>query len=77
MLAERLGLEKLLANDPAGFAVQFAPLLAALIETQAREYQSWVFYERLGEIGEPLASAFHESSPWSARFEDKARGGDL
>ncbi len=53
MLAERLALEKSLERDPAAFAVQFAPLLSPLIETQAREYQSWVFYERLGEIGEP------------------------
>ncbi len=46
-LAERLSLEKSLERDPAAFAVQFAPLLSALIEAQAREYQSWVFYERL------------------------------
>jgi len=53
LLAERFGLEKSLERDPAGFAVQFAPLVAALIEAQAREYQSWVIYERL----ESLANA--------------------
>ena len=47
MLAGRLNLEKSLANDPAAFALQFAPLVSAMIEAQAREYQSWVFYERL------------------------------
>ena len=57
MLAERLGWEKLLENDPAGFAVRFAPLLAALIEAQAREYQSWVFYERLGEVADASRDA--------------------
>ena len=57
MLAERLGWEKLLENDPAGFATRFAPLLAALIEAQAREYQSWVFYERLGEIADASRDA--------------------
>ncbi len=57
MLAERLGWEKLLENDPAGFAVRFAPLLSALIEAQAREYQSWVFYERLGEVADASRDA--------------------
>ena len=47
MTADRLGLEKSLEKDPAAFAIQFAPLLSALIEVQAREYQSWVFYDRL------------------------------
>lgn len=47
MLAERLALEKSLERAPAAFAVQFAPLLSALIEAQAREYQSWVFFDRL------------------------------
>jgi hypothetical protein len=53
LLAERFGLEKSLERDPAAFAVQFAPLVAAMIEAQAREYQSWVIYERL----ESLANA--------------------
>ena len=57
MLAERLGWEKLLENDPAGFAVRFAPLLSALIEAQAREYQSWVLYERLGEVADASRDA--------------------
>jgi hypothetical protein len=57
LLAERLGLEKSLERDPAGFAIQFAPLLSALIEAQAREYQSWVFYERLGEIADASRGA--------------------
>jgi hypothetical protein len=54
-LAERLGWEKLLENDPAGFATRFAPLLAALIEAQAREYQSWVFSERLKALAPHFA----------------------
>jgi hypothetical protein len=52
-LADRLNLEKSLQHDPAAFAAQFAPLVSALIEAQAREYQSWVFYDRL----ESLANA--------------------
>ncbi len=52
LLAERFGVEKSLANDPAGFAVQFAPLVAAMIEAQAREYQSWVFSERLEALAD-------------------------
>ncbi len=50
MLAERLGWEKLLEADLAGFATRFAPLLAALIEAQAREYQSWVFSDGLEKL---------------------------
>ena len=57
MLAERLALEKSLERDPAAFAVQFAPLLSALIEAQASEYQSWVLYERLGEVADASRDA--------------------
>lgn len=57
LLAERLSLEKSLERDPAGFAIQFAPLLSALIEAQALEYQSWIFYERLGEIADASRDA--------------------
>jgi hypothetical protein len=53
LLAERFGLEKSLENEPAAFAAQFAPLVAVMIEAQAREYQSWVFSEGL----ESLANA--------------------
>ena len=60
MLAERLGREKLLQNDPAGFAVQFAPLLSALIEAQAREYRSWVLYERLESLADANRTALEE-----------------
>ncbi len=56
MLAERLALEKSLERDPAAFALQFAPLVAAMIEAQAREYQSWVFYDRLQSLDESLLS---------------------
>ena len=55
-IAGPFGLEKSLERDPAGFAVQFAPLLSALIEAQAREYQSWVFYDRLQSLDESLLS---------------------
>jgi hypothetical protein len=75
MLAERLALEKSLERDPAAFAIQFAPLLVGLIEAQAREYQSWVFYDRLGELADPLASASHELSAWITRAIDGAEGG--
>jgi hypothetical protein len=37
ILAGRIGLEKSLGRDPAAFASQFAPLLSALVEAQARE----------------------------------------
>ena len=60
MTAERFGFEKLLERDPAGFAVQFAPLIAALIETQAREYQSWVFFARLESLDESLLSGLSD-----------------
>ena len=76
MLAERLGLEKSLERDPAAFAIQFAPLLSALIEAQAREYTAWVLYARLGEIAEPLASASHELTAWITRTMDSKTGGD-
>jgi hypothetical protein len=66
MLAERLGWEKLLENDPAGFATRFAPLLAALIEAQAREYQSWVFYDRLGGIADANRAALEELGKYIA-----------
>lgn len=56
MLAERCNLETSLERDPAGFAVQFAPVLAALIEAQARDFQSWVFSERLQSLDESLLS---------------------
>lgn len=57
LIADRFDLEKTLERDPAGFAVQFAPLLSALIEAQAREYQSWVLYERLGEVADASRDA--------------------
>jgi hypothetical protein len=56
MIAERLALEKSMERDPAAFAVQFAPLVAALIEAQAREFQSWVFLDRLQSLDESLLS---------------------
>lgn len=57
LIADRLDLEKSLERDPAGFAVQFAPLLSALIEAQAREYQSWVLYERIGGVADASRDA--------------------
>jgi len=57
LIAARFDLEKSLERDPAGFAVQFAPLLSALIEAQTREYQSWVLYERLGEVADASRDA--------------------
>jgi len=52
MLAERLALEKSLERDPAAFAAQFAPLVAALIEVQAREFQSWVVFDGLKSLAD-------------------------
>jgi hypothetical protein len=54
MIAERFSLEKTLERDPAAFAILFAPLLSSLIEAQAREYQSFVFSERLESLDESL-----------------------
>ena len=54
MTAARLGLEKTLERDPAGFADKFAPLVSALIAAQTREYQSWVLFSRLGELERTL-----------------------
>lgn len=50
MLGVATGLEKTLEWHPDCFADRFAPLLAALVEAQAREYQSWVLYERIGGV---------------------------
>jgi len=70
MLAERLALEKSLERDPAAFAVQFAPLLSALIQTQAREYQSWVFYERLEFLADASERGFSDlASVFDKRLE--------
>lgn len=67
MLAERCNLETPLERDPAGFAVQFAPVLAALIGVQSREFQSWVIFDRLenladthGRAVEDLANVFSD-----------------
>jgi hypothetical protein len=57
IVAERLYFEKVLERDPVGFAERFAPLLVALIEVQAREYQSWVLFERLGALNGTLQAA--------------------
>ena len=67
-IAARCGLEKSLERDPAAFAIQFAPLLSAMIEAEAREYTDWVFSDRLealadasrealGELGKDIAAA--------------------
>lgn len=61
MIADRLNLEKSLERDPAAFAAQFAPLLSALIEAQAREYQSWIFsdgFESLADAGRDALGDF-------------------
>ena len=68
MLAERLAWEKLLENDPADFATRFAPLLAALIEAQAREYQSWCF-TNAGEIADASRDAGGLGERVSERLE--------
>ena len=60
MTAARLGLEKTLERDPAGFADKFAPLVSALITAQASEYQSWVFLSRLGALDASLFSCLGE-----------------
>jgi hypothetical protein len=67
MLAERCNLETSLERDPAGFAVQFSPMLAALIGVQSREFQSWVIFDRLenladthGRAVEDLANVFSD-----------------
>jgi hypothetical protein len=60
ILAERLGWGRLLEADPAGFAARFAPLLAVMIEVQAREYQSWVLFDRPGAADETLLSCMRD-----------------
>ncbi len=67
MLAERLGLEKSLERDPAAFVVQFAPLLSALIEAQAREFHGWSISEKL----ELLADASERGLSDLAGVSDK------
>lgn len=70
MLAERFSLEKSLERDPAAFAVQFAPLLSALIEAQAREYQSWMFSERLESLAGASERGFSDlASMFDRRLE--------
>jgi len=77
IIAGRFGLERSLERDPAGFALQFAPLLPALIEAQSREYLAWVLHAGLGEIAEPLASASRELSAWITLTIDSRAGGEL
>ena len=77
IIAGRFGLEKSLERDPAGFALQFAPLLPALIEAQSREYLAWVLHTRLGEIAEPMASASRELSAWITLTIGGRTGGEL
>jgi hypothetical protein len=60
MLAERLGWGRLLEADPAGFATRFAPLLTALIEAQAREFQSWTLSQGLEAIAETHGRAVED-----------------
>lgn len=60
ILAERLGWGRLLEADPAGFATRFAPLLAALIEAQAREFQSWTLSQGLEAIAETHGRAVED-----------------
>lgn len=62
ILAERLYFEKVLERDPVGFADRFAPLLAALIEAQARECQSWVLFDRLGALESTMQAAIDDLS---------------
>jgi hypothetical protein len=49
ILAERLG-----------WGRRFAPLLAVMIEVQAREYQSWVLFDRPGAADETLLSCLSD-----------------
>ena len=77
IIAGRFGLEKSFERDPAGFALQFAPLLPALIEAQSREYLAWVLHARLGEIAEPMASASRELSAWITLTIGSRAGGEL
>ena len=60
ILAERLGWGRLLEADPAGFAAKFAPLLAAMIEAQAREFQSWTLSQGLEAIAETHGRAVED-----------------
>jgi hypothetical protein len=60
ILAERMGWGRLLEADPAGFATRFAPLLAALIEAQAREFQSWTLSQGLEAIAETHGRAVED-----------------
>lgn len=71
--AARLGLEKTLERDPAGFADKFAPLVSALIAAQTREYQSWVLFSRLGELERTLHHLLIEVSERGQDANQKGR----
>lgn len=73
MTAARLGLEKTLERDPAGFADKFAPLVSALIAAQTREYQSWVLFTRLGELEHTLYQLLVEVSLLGHNGDQKGR----
>ena len=73
MTAARLGLEKTLEPDPAGFADKFAPLVSALIAAQTREYQSWVLFTRLGELEHTLYYLLVEVSLLGQEISQKGR----
>lgn len=60
MLAERLHWEKVLEADPAGFATRFAPLLAALVEAQAREYQIRLLGDRRATLADAAQEGLEE-----------------
>ena len=73
MTAERLGLEKTLERDPAGFADTFAPVVSALIAAQSREYQSWVLSSRVGELEHTLYYLLVEVSLLGQEISQKGR----
>ena len=73
MTAERLGLEKTLERDQAGFADTFAPVVSALIAAQSREYQSWVLSSRVGELEHTLYYLLVEVSLLGLEISQKGR----
>lgn len=73
MTAARLGLEKTLERDPAGFADKFAPLVSALIAAQTREYQSWVLSSRLGGLENALFCLAAEAASLGWEIGQKGR----
>lgn len=73
MLASRCQFERMLESEPATFAENFGPILAALIEAQAREFQSWTLAQGLESLAATHGRAVDDLA---AVLNDRLKGID-